>query len=136
MSRSRQGSRRIGAAEERAAADFLVQHGVEIVERNFRSGRTGEIDLIGYDGRDLVFFEVKYRSSDGCGAPEESVTPAKQRVISQTARFYLARERISPDRPIRFDVIAIRPAAAQEGGGSRIALHWVRNAFDYCGPSV
>ena len=136
MNRSKSGSRQVGALQERLAAEFLSQNGVEIVGHNFHSGRAGEIDLIGYDGSVLVFFEVKYRSASRCGAPEESVTLDKQRQISKAARFYLSSNHISPDRPIRFDVVAIRPAQRGEDGCARVALHWVRNAFSYCGPAV
>ena len=38
-----------GNAGERIAGLFLEQHGVRILERNFRSGRQGEIDLIGFE---------------------------------------------------------------------------------------
>lgn len=119
--------RRIGTVEEQAAERFLEQHGVRITDRNFHDGRRGEIDLIGYDGPALVFFEVKYRSTGRCGSPEEAVTPAKQKTICRTARFYMTQRGIPQDRSMRFDVVAIRP-----GGPGRLAIHWVRNAFAWC----
>ncbi len=118
--------RREGGAAERLAGMFLEQNGVQILERNFRSGRSGEIDLIGLDGRTLVFFEVKFRNSEGSGTPEEAVTFAKQKTICRTADYYRYRHQIPEEQPVRFDVVALRPA-----GEGKISCHWVRNAFSY-----
>lgn len=123
--------RRIGAVQEQLAAAFLMQHGVRIVDRNFHNGREGEIDLIGYDGDALVFFEVKYRSSSRNGDPAEAVTAAKQRSICRAARFYLASRHLSEEDPMRFDVIAIHPAEPDGEGKDRVAVRWLRNAFPY-----
>lgn len=57
-------------------------------ERNFRRGRNGEIDIIGRDGKYLVFVEVKYRSGDEKGNAAEAVTTAKQRTICRVADYY------------------------------------------------
>ena len=51
---------RLGSAGERLAAEHLERRGFEIVERNYRT-RWGELDLIAFDGRVLVFCEVKTR---------------------------------------------------------------------------
>ncbi len=123
---SRTNLRRRGALGEELAARFLEQHGVRVLERNFRSGRSGEIDLVCEDEGTLVFLEVKLRRKPGSGAPEEAVTAAKQRRICRTADYYRCRYQVAGDAPIRFDVMAIR----MEEGGAR--MHWIRNAFSYC----
>lgn len=115
-----------GNAGERIAGLFLEQHGVRILERNFRSGRQGEIDLIGFDQDTLVFFEVKLRRSERCGTPEAAVTYSKQKTICRTADYYRFLHRISENCPIRFDVAAIR-----RSGANGAAVHWIRNAFPY-----
>lgn len=115
-----------GNAGERIAGLFLEQHGVRILERNFRSGRQGEIDLIGFDQDTLVFFEVKLRRSERCGTPEAAVTYSKQKTICRTADYYRFLHRISENCPIRFDVVAIR-----RSGANGAAVHWIRNAFPY-----
>ena len=124
-------NRRVGAMQEQIAAAFLAQHGVRIIERNFHNGRAGEIDLIGYDGDVLIFVEVKYRSSGRSGTPEEAVTRSKQRSICRAARFYISSRHLSVEEPMRFDVVAIQPAAADDCGQERVAVHWIRNAFEY-----
>jgi putative endonuclease len=77
-----------------------------IVARGFRF-RGGEIDLIARDGEELVFVEVKTRSSEDFGNPVESVTRGKRRKLIQAASFYLQSRGIL-QHPCRFDVISIR----------------------------
>ena len=52
-------TRQTGNVYEQMAADYLEKQGMRILERNFRRGRNGEIDIIGRDGKYLVFVEVK-----------------------------------------------------------------------------
>ena len=56
--------RKTGAVYEERAAAYLIQHGFQILEKNFYC-RQGEIDLIGIHGEYLVFVEVKYRKRKG-----------------------------------------------------------------------
>ena len=51
--------RTIGADKEQLAAEYLIDNGYTVLERNFRS-RTGEIDIIASKDNYLVFIEVKY----------------------------------------------------------------------------
>jgi putative endonuclease len=118
----RRNLRREGALGEEIAAGFLARHGYRIIERNFRFRRSGEIDIVARDGEDLVFCEVKMRSSDAFGLPEEAVTPSKQRRIRKIAAAYLAVNRIA-GRACRFDVVSIRSGA----GPPEISLF--RDAF-------
>ena len=73
--------REIGDNYELLAADYLRNNGVKILVKNYRN-RFGEIDLIGYDGETLVFFEVKYRNNLQSGYAEEAVD-AKLMVIKK-----------------------------------------------------
>ncbi len=91
------------------------------MERNFRN-RYGEIDLIGYDDKYLVFFEVKYRKDNRRGTPGEAVSKRKCHTICKVADYYRMKHGIGEDAYIRFDVIAI---CGEE-------IQWFRNAFDYC----
>lgn len=102
----RRNKRSLGSEKEQIAAEYLKKQGYRILEMNFRC-RQGEIDLIGCDGKYLVFIEVKYRTDGRAGAPEESVTRAKQRTILQVAKYYLYRHRLSECTPCRFDVVGI-----------------------------
>ena len=104
--------RKLGSDYEELAAAWLAEQGFEIVTRNFRC-RSGEIDLIAWEGKYLVFVEVKYRSGGGQGDPADAVTFAKQRSISQVAALYLLRNQLPDDTPCRFDVVAVSPSGIQ-----------------------
>lgn len=113
-------TREKGAQKEQEVCAYLLAGGVKVVERNFRC-RQGEIDLIGYDGSYLVFFEVKYRSGKSKGSAAEAVGFAKQKKICRVADYYRVLHRLAEDTPLRFDVVAV--------DGERVT--WIKNAFDY-----
>lgn len=97
--------KQIGKIGEDLAADYLIKQGCQILARNF-SVRFGEIDLIALDGDDLIFVEVKTRTTDTFGAPEDSVTPAKVERMQSAAMMWLQAHPEAPD-DWRMDVIAI-----------------------------
>jgi len=97
----------LGRTGEEAALEFLQRNKYRVVTTGFRLHR-GEIDIIAYDGPTLVFVEVKTRSGEEFGLPEEAVTPAKQRQVRKIAAGYLQKNRIAESRiPCRFDVLSI-----------------------------
>ena len=96
--------RAIGSIGEEATAGFLAANGYEILERNYTI-RGGEIDIIARKNGVLCFVEVKTRKDARFALAREAVTPAKQRRIAVTARFWLAETR-SELQP-RFDVIEV-----------------------------
>jgi putative endonuclease len=77
---------------EDAAVQHLERLGWTILQRNYRCS-AGEIDVVGRDGTELVFVEVRTRSNARFGAPEESVTAAKSRQMARCALTYVATER-------------------------------------------
>lgn len=95
----------LGRAGERLAAEYLEQHGLTVLERNWRCSQ-GELDIIGTDGRKAVFCEVKTRSGIDYGAPLEAVSPDKCRRIRELARAWL-HERQLVGCQVRFDVISV-----------------------------
>jgi putative endonuclease len=114
-----------GEAAEARALTLLRDHGLVLVQRNYRvargrHARGGEIDLILRD-RDgtLVFVEVRQRGSAGYGGAAASISASKRaRLVYVAQRFLLSLGGRVP--PCRFDVVAI--------DGSRI--EWLRGAFD------
>ena len=111
-----------GAAGEALAVALLRDRGYAIVERNYRYGRKGEIDIVARDGEYLVFCEVKSRYDDTFGPPEYAVTPLKQWRIRRIAEAYLFTHGIR-DQACRFDVVTVRFQA----GGPKLELF--KNAF-------
>ncbi len=95
----------LGAAAEARAARYLVRHGYELVERNYRC-RTGELDIIAREGDVLAFVEVRSRASARYGHALAAISPAKQRQVARVAAFYLAFRRPQLAR-CRFDVVAL-----------------------------
>jgi len=94
----------IGNNGENIAAEYLQKAGFEIVERNFRSGKS-EIDIIGKKDKVLVFVEVKARSSSKYGNPEDFVNEAKATKIMEGAESYM--NQIGWSGAIRFDIISV-----------------------------
>jgi putative endonuclease len=78
-----------------------------VVARNWRS-RQGEIDLIVQRGSELVFCEVKTRSSATFGAPFEAVTGAKQQRLRRLAAEWLRTASLGSTYDLRFDVASVR----------------------------
>ena len=113
-------NRSLGQWGEDLAAKHLQALNYQILERNFRAGRS-EIDLICRDAETLVFVEVKTRRSTRQGMPEEALTERKTEAVIRAATTYLETH---PCRRIRFDVVAI---VAKPGVPPDI-LH-IRDAF-------
>ena len=109
-----------GALWERIVTEYLKRQGYTILEKNFRC-REGEIDLIAREEGYLVFIEVRYRKTEAKGHPFETVNTAKQRKICRVSRYYLMKNGISPDIPVRYDVAAVL--------GDKIEV--MKNAFSY-----
>ena len=112
--------RKTGASRKQQAAEYLEENGMRILERNFRS-RQGEIDLIGRHEGYLVFVEVKYRSSSGCGYALEAVGYRKQYRICRAADYYRFLHGMGEDTCVRYDVVGIQAGE----------MKWIQNAFPH-----
>ena len=96
---------RFGSWGEKIAAQYLVTLGYQILTRNFRTP-FGEIDLVAEFEGEIVFVEVKTRSSNRFGYPEDAITSKKILAIVQSAEFYLTAQ-TNEYIGWRVDVIAI-----------------------------
>jgi len=94
-----------GKLGEDIAYKYLQGLGYKILMRNFRI-RGGEIDIIAIDGETLVFIEVKARSSDRFGSPEDSINFHKLRFIERAGKFFRFGRDNLPEAE-RIDVIAV-----------------------------
>ncbi len=86
------------------ACQYLADLGYQIIERNWRYSKA-EIDIIAKDQEVLVFIEVKTRSSDYFGKPEDFVSEHKELLYSDAASRYM--ESIGYEWEIRFDIISV-----------------------------
>lgn len=98
----------LGEQGEARAVAFLVALDYTILEQNLRLG-TREVDIIAIDPRtkELVFVEVKTRTSDAYGSPTTAVTKTKLQSLQTVARAYKRARRLSTDH--RFDILAVLP---------------------------
>lgn len=95
-----------GKIGEALALKYLTDIGYTIIDKNFRIGRMGEIDIIAQYQNYICFIEVKTRKSTRYGMPAESVTWNKQKKIMRLAGMYLLKNKI-PESDIRFDVVEV-----------------------------
>ena len=102
----------LGRWGEELAAKFLIQKGYEIIEMNMRN-EYGEIDLIAKHGNVLVFVEVKTRTTNSFGFPEDSVNTTKQAHLIDAAQAYL-QTYPEMDTDWRIDVIAIQHGTGKQ----------------------
>ncbi|MDA0977620.1 MAG: YraN family protein [Proteobacteria bacterium] len=114
-----------GQQAEREAEAFLRSEKFSIIERNFRT-RYGEIDLIAEQGRLLVFVEVRMRNNPRFGSGADSVTPAKQRRIINSAEQFLKIHGTRRWDDYRFDVISMSDVSGEHRGSD---LDWIPGAF-------
>lgn len=93
-----------GKRGEQIAMLYLQQKGYEILDENWVYGKA-EIDLVALYNHQIIFVEVKTRTSTGFGMPEDFVADAKQKQMELGANKYI--EIMDFDGEIRFDIIAV-----------------------------
>ncbi len=113
---------KLGKEGEEIALRYLKKKKYKIIKKGFRLLK-GEIDIIAYDQKTLVFIEVKTRKNFDYGHPEESVTYLKQKQIKKIASGFMSMNNLT-NVECRFDVISIMP----EKPGSYKLCH-IKNAF-------
>jgi putative endonuclease len=113
-----------GQKGEAAVYFYLREQGYVIVARNFRSPRhKGEIDLIGWDGDELCFVEVKTRKRRSLVPAEMAVDAPKEAMLRATAKTYLRPLKQMPR--VRFDIVSLYYA----GGSGIPEITLFKNAF-------
>lgn len=109
----KQENRNKGRRGEEEAARLLIGKGYTMVERNW-GNKFGEIDIIARDRETLVFVEVKAKTGEEMGTPEEMVGRGKLNRIKHMASIYLDGR----DVLCRIDVVAV--VYGREGDLKRI----------------
>ncbi|MGV8913752.1 MAG: YraN family protein [Rhodoglobus sp.] len=95
----------LGARGEDLAADHLISAGLEILDRNWRCSQ-GELDIVARDRDEIVFVEVKTRSSVLFGHPFESITATKVARLRRLAAAWCEAHEGSATA-IRIDAVAV-----------------------------
>lgn len=94
----------LGRAAEKQSANFLSACGYSIIAQNYRYSHF-EIDLIAKKEKTIVFVEVKLRSRNDFGHPEDFVNEAQQKRIMLAASHWIAENKWEGE--VRFDIIAL-----------------------------
>lgn len=104
-------AQRLGERGEQAAAEYLMERGYRILDRNWRCAR-GELDLVVLGEADVVIaVEVKTRSSQRYGTGFDAVNAGKYRRLQQLLLLWGA-EHHQFVREVRIDVVEVWPTAA------------------------
>lgn len=98
--------RGFGSIGEKIAADYLIKNGFTILDKNYRSGRFGEIDIIAAENEYICFIEVKTRTSSLFGTPIEAVGYEKRKKIKTLAWTYIKYKNLG-ERNMRFDIVEV-----------------------------
>ena len=94
----------LGKKGEQLAVEFLIKHDYKILEKNYRYLKA-EVDIIAQIGETLVAVEVKTRSSDYFGDPQDFITQKKIKLLVSAIDYYVVQRDL--DVEVRFDIIAI-----------------------------
>ena len=126
--KSKAGNKRVGKQFEEYASSYLENNGYQILERNYRFRRFGEMDIIAIKNGVLCFVEVKSRQNDSFGTPAESVTYKKKKKIAFLADQYIALNKHS-NKAVRFDVVEIYFSCGNNDTYTVKSINHIENAF-------
>ena len=99
----------LGRYGEELARKFLQKKGFKLIEKNFKTPRWGEIDLVMRDGDTIVFVEVKARSGSAAalfGGPLGAINYHKMQAIRRAAQFFLSSKNLNQEAA-RLDAVSI-----------------------------
>lgn len=94
----------LGKKGEKLAVDYLLKQGYSIRETNWRFQKA-EVDIIAQKDAILAVVEVKTRSSNDFGNPQDFVKPKKIKLLVTAIDEYVISHDL--DVEVRFDIIAI-----------------------------
>lgn len=120
----------VGRRGEDLAVAYLESKGYRVLDRRYRFERA-EVDIVcfqprrdGRPGGELVFVEVKTRSGNAFGTPEDGLLPQQRKRIAKAAQAYMYERKLE-GALARFDVVAIRLSRA----GHEPQIDHYENAF-------
>lgn len=119
--------RRLGQRAEDYVAQHLHRAGYTLLDRNWRYGKLGELDIVARYSTTVVFVEVRARRGsliEATDAALESVNERKRARLIHLAEAYLAAHDLS-DSPWRITVVAV---ACQ---GETMTMEIIKNAVEW-----
>lgn len=115
--------RELGKMGEDIAADFLETQDIKIIRRNYFT-KYGEIDLIGFKNKTIIFTEVKLRNNNKYGLPVEAITENKIKRYQNAAQMFILENNILYD-DMRFDVICLY----LDENNKKYKIEWLKNQY-------
>ena len=115
------GNKETGQNGEEKAAQYLIEKGYEIIERNYKT-KSGEIDIIAKKAETIVFFEVKTLPQATPDMLSSVLNQQKLQRILKTSKRFLLNHRQYSNSYIRFDVIVLDMQGLPE-------VYHIENAF-------
>ncbi|PTR00924.1 putative endonuclease [Mucilaginibacter yixingensis] len=94
----------LGKRGEQLARTHLEATGYEILDQNWTHAKA-EIDIIAYKNGVIIFIEVKSRSYNYFGEPEDFVDRRKQRLLARAADEYIYL--MNHQGEVRFDIVSV-----------------------------
>jgi putative endonuclease len=94
----------LGRKGESLAKEHLEKAGYEIMDENWTHGHL-ELDLIAYKDKVIIFTEVKTRTGNFFGEPEDFVDKRKQKLLVEAAEEYVYL--MNHQGEVRFDIISV-----------------------------
>jgi putative endonuclease len=96
-------NKKIGSLGEKLALQYCLENGYELIDKNWTVGHK-EIDLILRKDDVYIFVEVKTRTNLKMGMPENAISHAKIKNITEASQTFLIDKQY---KDVRFDVISI-----------------------------
>ncbi len=94
-----------GRQGENLAAEWLQAQGFELLHRNWKYSYF-ELDVVAVKAGILHFIEIKTRTTDTYGYPEEGVTPKKMERLMSAGEQFLVQQPYW--KRIQYDILSIR----------------------------
>src|ERR1700750_2426573 len=94
----------LGRLGENLAKTHLENSGYQILNFNWTHGKA-EVDLIAYKDKTIIFAEVKTRTGNAFGEPEDFVDRRKQKLLATAADEYIYL--MDHQGEVRFDIISV-----------------------------
>ncbi len=95
---------KVGKLGEKRAAEMLKAKGYKILERNVKD-KYGEIDIVALDNSEVVFAEVRTKTGERFGSPEDTIDTKKKEKLKRNAKSYIKFNGI--EKSYRIDAICI-----------------------------
>ena len=111
----------LGKKGEEFAVNYLVEKGYNIVQCNYRYLKA-EVDIIAKKENIIVAVEVKTRTSNYFGNPQDFINQKKIQLLTSAMDYYMQKNNLSYE--VRFDIISVV-------GNTSFEIEHIEDAFLY-----